>query len=172
MHTERWLDELFSPPTSHKAMTIKTLMRWAQIVCDTPNSLCGKNKYLNHVFHKNNYNAVFIKWNTYRPTKADGRNRNPTPITTVNIPYIKGTSETISRTLQPYNIHVAHKLRATLQHLLTNVKDSDEPNNRQGGYDFMIDHRSHTHNPSCCEIKPEKNSERDNFKTFFNFTSA
>jgi len=34
--------------------------------------------------------------------------------------------------LQAYNIHVAHKPRATLQHLLTNVKDSNEPNNRQG----------------------------------------
>ena len=27
----------------------------------------------------------------------------PTPVTAVTIPYIKGTSETISRILQPYN---------------------------------------------------------------------
>ena len=46
--------------------------------------------------------------------------------------YIKGTSETISRILQPYNIRVAHKPTTTLRHLLTNVKDRDEPNNRQG----------------------------------------
>ena len=31
-----------------------------------------------------------------------------------------------------YNICVAHKPTTTLQHLLTNVKDRDEPNNRQG----------------------------------------
>jgi len=54
-------------------------------------------------------------------------------VTTVTIPYIKGTSETISRILQPYNIRrVAHKPTTTLRHLLTNVKDRDEPNNRQG----------------------------------------
>ena len=50
------------------------------------------------------------------------------------ITYIEGTSETISRILQPCNIRVAHKpttTSTTLRHLLTNVKDRDEPNNRQ-----------------------------------------
>jgi len=80
----------------------------------------------------NNYSADFIQRNIYRPSQADETNRNPTPVTTVTIPYIKGTSETISRILQPYNIRVAHKPTTTLRHLLTNVKDRDEPNNRQG----------------------------------------
>ena len=52
-------------------------------------------------------------------------------LTTVTIPYIKGTSETISRILQPYNIRVAHKPTTTLRQSLTNVKDRDEPNNRE-----------------------------------------
>ena len=77
-------------------------------------------------------NFVFYRFTIYRPTEADATNRNPTPVTTVTIPYIKGTSETISRILQPYNIRVAHKPTITLRHLLTNVKDKDEPNNRQG----------------------------------------
>ena len=46
---------------------------------------------------------------------------------TATIPYI-----TIARILQPYNIRVAHRPITTLGHLLTNVKDKDEPNNRQG----------------------------------------
>ena len=61
----------------------------------------AENRYLERVFHKNNYNADFIKRNIYRPTEADATNRNPTPLTTVTIPYIKGTSETISQILQP-----------------------------------------------------------------------
>ena len=44
---------------------------------------------------------------------------------------IKGSSETISWILQPYNICVAHKPTTTLRHLPTNVKDRDKPNNRQ-----------------------------------------
>ena len=53
-----------------------------------------------------------------------------TPVTTATIPYIKGTSETIARILQPYNIRVAHKPITTLQQLLT--KDKDEPSDRRG----------------------------------------
>ena len=41
-------------------------------------------------------------------------------------------SETIARILQPYNIRVAHKRTTTLQRLLTNVKDKDEQDDRQG----------------------------------------
>ena len=131
--TDILLDESSYNPTSHKATTIRTLMRRAQLVCDTPDSLRDENKYLERVFMKNNYNADFTRRNIYRPTDADATNQNLTHVTTVTIPYIKGTSETISRILQPYNIRVAHKpTRPTLRHLLTNVKDRDEPNCRQG----------------------------------------
>ena len=64
--------------------------------------------------------------------KVISRYLYPTSVTRVSIPYIKDTSETISRILQPYNIRVAHKPKTTLRHLLINVKDRDEPNNRQG----------------------------------------
>ena len=128
---DRLLDQSSYNPNSHKATTIKTLTRQAQLVCDTPDSLCDETDTLN-VFSKNNYNADFIRRNIYQPTEADARNRNPTPATTVTIPYIKGTSETISRILQPYNIRVAHKPTIASRQLLTNVKDKDEPNNRQG----------------------------------------
>ena len=88
--------------------------------------------YLNNVFSKNNYNADFVRRNTYKPAEHNATNANPTPVTTATIPYIKGTSETIARILQPYNIRVAHKPITTLRQLLTNVKDKDEPNDRQG----------------------------------------
>ena len=109
-------------------------MRRALLVCDTPDSLGDENRYLNVFFTKtkNKKNADFIRRNIYRPTETDATNRNPAPLASVTIPYINGTSETISRILQPYNIRVAHKPTTTLRQLLTNVKDKDEPNNRQG----------------------------------------
>ena len=54
------------------------------------------------------------------------------PVTTATIPYIRGTSETIAHILQPHNIRVAHKLITTLRRLLTNVKEKDKPEDRQG----------------------------------------
>ena len=67
-----------------------------------------ENSNLERVFQKNNYNSDFIKRNLYRPSEADETNKNPTPVTTVTIPYIKDTSETISPILQPHNIRCVY----------------------------------------------------------------
>ena len=131
-HTDRLLDQSSYNPTSHKATTIRTLTRRAQLVCDSPDSLTDENKYLDNVFNKNNYNRDFIRHNTYRNSEPNATNTNATPVTTATVPYIKGTSETIARILQPYNICVAHKPITTLRQLLTNVKDKDEPSDRRG----------------------------------------
>ena len=131
-HTDRLLDESSYNPTSHKATTIRTLTRRAQLVCTTTDSLSDENKYLNRVFSKNNYNEDFIQRNAHRPTTTTEANDNATPTTTATIPYIKGISENMSRILQPFNIRVAHKPITTLRQLLTNIKDRDEPRNRQG----------------------------------------
>ena len=56
----------------------------------------------------------------------------PGPVTTATIPYIRRTSETIARILQPYNIRVAHKPITTSRRLLTNIKGKDKPEDRQG----------------------------------------
>ena len=108
-HTDRLLDQSSYNPTSHKATTIRTLTRCAQLVCDSPDSLTDEIKYLDNVFNENNYKRDFIRYNTYRNSEPNATNTNATPVTTATIPYIKGTSETIARILQPYNIRVAHK---------------------------------------------------------------
>jgi len=57
---------------------------------------------------------VFVIWrNIHQLTEVGATNRNPTPVSTVSIPYVKGTSETISWILQPYNILVTHKPTTT-----------------------------------------------------------
>ena len=84
---------------------------------------------LNTVFIKNNYNTDFIERNTYnRPN--DSSNNSYT--TTITMPYVRGTSETIARILRPYNIRVAHKPIFTLRLLLTHIKGKDKPEDRPG----------------------------------------
>ena len=132
--TDRLLDQpSYNPATSQKATTIWTLTRRAQLVCDSPDSLQDETDYLNNVFSKNNYNTDFVRRNTHSNTDSNTQtNVNSGPVTTATIPYIRGTSETIARILQPYNIRVAHKPITTLRRLLTNVKDKDKPEDRQG----------------------------------------
>ena len=65
-HTDRLLDQSsYNNPTSHKATTIRTLTRRAQLVCDSPDNLEDKTDYLNNVFSKNNYNTDFVRRNTH-----------------------------------------------------------------------------------------------------------
>ena len=116
-HTDRLLDKSSYNPTSHKATTIRTLTRRAQLVCNTTDSLSDENKYLNRVFSKNNYNEDFIQRNTHRPTTTTEANDNATPTTTATIPYIKGISENISCIVQPFNIRIAHNPITTLHQL-------------------------------------------------------
>ena len=120
---------LTNHPTTrhHKATTLRTLTRRAQLVCNTTDSLSDENKYL-----ENNYNEDFIQCNTHRPATTTEANDNTTPSTTATIPYTKGISENISHILQPFNNCVAHKPYTILRQLLTNVKDKDDPRNRKG----------------------------------------
>ena len=57
--TDRLLDQTSYNPTSHKASTVPTLTRRAQIVCDSDDSLTEEIKHLNTVFIKNNYKYRF-----------------------------------------------------------------------------------------------------------------
>ena len=116
-------------PTSHKAITVQTLKRRAQIACNSHHSLTDETKHLNIVSIKNNYSTDFIDCNTYiRPKDSS----NTSYTTTATIPYIQGTSQTTARILQPYNIRVAHKPMFTLGGFLTNFKGKDEPEDKPG----------------------------------------
>ena len=61
-------------------MTIRTFTRRAQLACDIPDGLRDESKYLERVFIKNNYNADFVRRNTYRPTEANATNQNLTHV--------------------------------------------------------------------------------------------
>ena len=95
--------------------TIQTLTRQAQLVCDSTDSLTDGNNYLNNVFSKNNYNADFIRRNTYKPAEHNEKNANPTPVTKATIPYIKGSHSVLRPSHGYYNL--------TIFVLLTNPYD-------------------------------------------------
>ena len=74
---------------------------------------------------------MIVRRNIHSNTDSNTQT-NSGPVTTTTIPYIRGTSETIARILQPYNIRVVHKPITTLRRLFTNVKDKDKPEDSQG----------------------------------------
>ena len=89
-HTDRLPDQPSYNPTSHKATTIRTLTRRAQLVCDSPDSLQDETDYLYNVFSKNNYNTDFVRRNTHSNTDSNTQtNVNSGPVTTATLPYIR-----------------------------------------------------------------------------------
>ena len=79
-HTDRLLGQSTYNPTFHKATTIRTLTRQAQLVCDSTDSLSDKIKYLDNVFSKNNYtDPDFVKRNVYKTTNLTQRTQNLSP---------------------------------------------------------------------------------------------
>ena len=129
-NADRLLHQSSYNPISHKATTIRTLTRRAQLVCDSPDSLQDETDYLNNVFSQKNYNTDFVRQNTHRHTDSNTQT-NSGPVTTATIPYIIGTSETIARILQPYNIRVAHKPITTLRRLLMSRTKTNRRTDRE-----------------------------------------
>ena len=99
-----------------------------RIVCDPPDSLQDETYYLNNVFSKSNYNTDFVRRNTHSNTDSSTQT-NSGPAMKATIPYIRGTSETIARILQPYNIRVAHRPLYGDCLLISRTKTKDETSN-------------------------------------------
>ena len=93
------------------------------------------NSLLNTVFSKNSYNADFVRRNTHSNTDSNSQTNVSTgPVTTATIPYIRGTSEIITRLLHEYNltIYVFHTLRRLLMsRTKTNRRTEREPKGMQ-----------------------------------------
>ena len=97
-HIDRLLDQPSYNPTSHRATTVRTLTRHAQIICDSADSLHNENEHLRQIFHKNDYSDEFIETNKYKQNKQNDECANTetkNELTTVLLPYMRGTSETI-----------------------------------------------------------------------------
>lgn len=131
-NTDRLLDDSSYHPTSHKATTVTTLMKRARVVCSSEDALQKELRHLKEVFKTNNYKETFVQCLLDRPPKVATSTEEEDQATIAAIPYIKGTSETLARILQPYNIKVAHKPMCTLRTVLTKVKDPTPPERRKG----------------------------------------
>ena len=99
-HTNGFLDQSSYNPTSHKATT-SLRFTWQPTRRDW---------LFYNVFSKNNYNTDFLRRNTQSNTDSN-THTNSGPVTTATIQYIRDTSETIARILQPLTIYVLHTNR-------------------------------------------------------------
>uniref|UniRef100_A0A147BMT3 Putative reverse transcriptase n=1 Tax=Ixodes ricinus TaxID=34613 RepID=A0A147BMT3_IXORI len=112
-HTGRYLNFKSNHPTSHKASVVATLMSRAAVICSSETDRKSEEQSVIADLRKNGYPTRFIQQVTKRTVHA---RQNPQPkgaaphrpITRISVPYVPGTSETLSRLLAKQGIHVAH----------------------------------------------------------------
>ena len=119
-HTDRYLHYQSYHPQHIKTGIIRTLLRRSKQICSTTEAADRERHHLFQVFRSNGYPTAFIK-RAMNPKRTPTREKPRDTVTTISIPYIKGTSERIRRCLSQVNIRVAFKSR-TVRSLLMKVK--------------------------------------------------
>ena len=138
-HTDKYLDFTSNHPLQHKQSVVNTLLDRADKIPSTNRGKRKERKHVINVLKDNGYPLEFIRSceNKRRHQNKKLRSHNNEnamqnaagPPKRIVIPYIKGVSEKISRTLQRENIRVSFQPARTLQQEFPKPKDKLDTNN-------------------------------------------
>ncbi|BHF82140.1 hypothetical protein SprV_0802527700 [Sparganum proliferum] len=108
-------------PLQHKRSCVRTLYRRVETHCSTPAAKLNEIKLLQELFRANGYPRTFVERNRKQPRK---RNEEPSQSNSWrSIPYMKGVSEAVARSLAPLGIGVAHRPDSTIRRQVMRPKD-------------------------------------------------
>ena len=125
---------VYLPYDSHHAPSIKAgaircLTLRAHSIASR-DDLKAEMAHLKQVFRENGYPTHMVQKAMKGSKQANEAGKDH--VTYMSLPYVRGVSEKIGRTLAPHKIKVAHKSRPTLKNLLTKVKDRTSSEDRKG----------------------------------------
>ncbi|BHF58950.1 hypothetical protein SprV_0100190500 [Sparganum proliferum] len=108
-------------PLQHKRSCVRTLYRRVETHCSTPFAKLDEMKLLQGLFRANGYPRPFIERSRKQPRK---RNEEPSqPKSWRSIPYMKGVSEIVARSLASLAIGVVHRPDSTIRRQVMRPKD-------------------------------------------------
>ncbi|XP_049267758.1 uncharacterized protein LOC125756839 [Rhipicephalus sanguineus] len=130
-HTGRYLDAGSNHPFHHKSAVVSSLLTRARRVCSSDDKRTDEERKIRCDLLKNGYSKAFIgrvarrHARPRRPLQEDSDSSLPRPVR-VCIPYVKGTSEALTRVLSEQGIRVAHKPTSTLGRFFPRRDSSNE----------------------------------------------
>ncbi|XP_049527534.1 uncharacterized protein LOC125947186 [Dermacentor silvarum] len=136
-HTGRYLHFSSNHPANHKASVVNSLLRRVETHCTLESDQKKERRTVLNELKRNGYTTEFIR-KTTRQQKRKNKLRDLQPLTPprpqkrVSIPYVKGTSEALSRILKKEGLKVAHKPMNTLNILIPKPKDRPPKEKAQG----------------------------------------
>ena len=122
-HTNQLLNFNSNHPASVKRSVVCSLTRRNHLIPSTPSGIDQEKLHLKKVFKSNNYPQQFIR-QAIHCSSTFTSNVQDTPITSISIPYIKGTSEHIKRILKKVSIRVCFESHNTIRRHLCHPKDT------------------------------------------------
>nr|VZI16692.1 unnamed protein product [Spirometra erinaceieuropaei] len=108
-------------PPQHKRSCVRTLYRRVETHFSTPAAKLNEIKLLRELFRANGYPRAFIERSRRQPKKRNEERSQPNSWR--RIPYIKGVSEVVARSLAPLGIGVAHRPDSTIRRQVMRPKD-------------------------------------------------
>ncbi|KAK3731361.1 hypothetical protein QZH41_007154 [Actinostola sp. cb2023] len=126
-HTDRYLDFNSHHHIQHKRSVAKTLLGRARNIPSSPRDKSSETKHVFDALGANSYPVNFLK-----SCKTPGPQQRTQPQQPQQpeqdrgflvLPYIKDVSEKITRTLNKFNVRVAHKSTHTISSILKKPKD-------------------------------------------------
>ena len=119
-HTDKYLQFNSHHPSQHKRSVARTLLDRAKNIPSTDADRLSEIQHVVDALKINGYTEQFIRscQSTTVSTNQSQTNRG-----FVTLPYLQGISEKIARTLNQFNINVAHKPVMTVGSILKKPKD-------------------------------------------------
>ena len=119
-HTDKYLQFNSHHPTQHKRSVARTLLDRAKNIPSTDADKVSEVQHVVDALKINGYTDQFIR--SCQNTTAS-TNQSQTSRGFVTLPYLQGISEKIARTLNQFNINVAHKPVMTVGSILKKPKE-------------------------------------------------
>ena len=125
-HTDKYLDFSSHHPLMHKMAVVRTLFSRANTLSSSTAHVRKECQQIHDALKHNHYPASFIKRTSRRrPTETSCEEECHEK--TIVLPYVRGLSEAIKRTLLSANIRVVFQPYTTLRKELVRVKDPTLP---------------------------------------------
>ena len=105
-HTNLYLKENSYHPASIKQGIIKTMFDMCIVICDKDNQEREMN-YIKLIFKRNGYNKTKINRSLQKACRKKPKKEEKKEMKRISIPYVRGLSEKIEKSLSKYDIKVA-----------------------------------------------------------------
>ena len=109
-HTDQYLNFHSNHPLAHKRSVVKTLFKRTEMITEETDRKLEID-YIKNALRSNGYPEWMLHLPRFRPGKKDENERK----ISIGIPYIKGISEVLPRTLKDHEVNMYHKPFNTLK---------------------------------------------------------